>query len=63
MCDGCQVQGCAIGKGIDFPDIGIKKGINVHNICMRNHTDFQDFGMKYDAGYSFSKNWYIRYAF
>ena len=53
-----RVRGRAIGKGIDFPDIGIKNGINFHNFGIRNGTDFQDFGMKYSVGYTFSKNWY-----
>ena len=52
------VRGRAIGKGIDFPDIGIKNGINFYNFGMRNGTDFQGFGMKYKEGYTFSKNWY-----
>ena len=30
------VRGRAIEKGIDFPDIGIKNGINFHNFCIRN---------------------------
>ena len=30
------VRGRAIGKGIDFPDIGIKNGINFHNFGIRN---------------------------
>ena len=46
-----------IGKGIYFPDIGIKNGINFHNFSIRNGSDFQDFGMKYRVGYTFSKNW------
>ena len=50
-----QVRGRAIGKGIYFPDIGIKNGINVHNFGIRNGTNFQDFGMKYKVGYTFSK--------
>ena len=41
-----RVRGRAIGKGIDFPDIGIKNGINFHNFGIRNGTDLQDFGMK-----------------
>ena len=36
----------AIGKGIYFPDIGIKTGINFPNFGVRNGTDIQDFGMK-----------------
>ena len=52
------VRGRAIGKGIDFPDIGIKNGINFHNFGIRNGTDFQGFGMKYKEGYTFSKNWH-----
>ena len=51
-------RGRAIGKGIDFPDIGIKNGINFHNFSVRNGTDFQDLGMKCSVGYAFSKNWY-----
>ena len=50
------VRGRAIGKGIDFPDIGIKNGINFHNFGIRNGTDFQGFDMKYKEGYTFSKN-------
>ena len=42
-----RVRGRAIGKGIYFPDIGIKNGINFHNFGMRNGTYFQDFYMKY----------------
>ena len=53
-----RVRGRAIGKGIDFPDIGIKNGINFHNFSMSNGTDFQNFRMKYKAGYTFSKYWY-----
>ena len=30
------VRGRAIGKGIDFPDIGIKNGIIFHNFGIRN---------------------------
>ena len=41
------VQGRAIGKGIYFPDIGIKNGINFHNFGIRNGTYFQDLYMKY----------------
>ena len=48
-----RVRGRAIGKGIYFPDIGIKSAINFHNVGIRNGTDFQDFGMN-----NFSKNWY-----
>ena len=50
------VRGRAIGKGIDFPDIGIKNGINFHNFVTRNGTDFQDFFMKCKIRYTFSKN-------
>ena len=58
------IRGRAIGKGIDFPDIGIKNGINFHNFGIRNGTDFQGFGMKYKVGYTFSKNWYkVGYTF
>ena len=53
-----RVRGLAIGKGIDFPDIGIKNGINFHNFGIRNGTDVQDFGVKYNFGYTFSKSWY-----
>ena len=45
-----RVRGRAIGKGIDFPDIGRKNGINFHSFGIRNGTDFQDFGMKYNVG-------------
>ena len=45
-------MGRAIGKGIYFPDIGIKNGINFYNFGIRNGTDFQDFGMKYKVGYT-----------
>ena len=38
-----RVRGRAIGKGIYFPDIGIKNGINVHNFGITNGTYFQDF--------------------
>ena len=38
-----RVRGRAIGKGIYFPDIGIKNGINFHNFGIRNGTYFQDF--------------------
>ena len=38
-----RVRGRAIGKGIYFPDNGIKNGINVHNFGIRNGTYFQDF--------------------
>ena len=38
-----RVRGCAIGKGIYFPDIDI----NCHNFGIRNGTYFQDFYMKY----------------
>ena len=48
--------GRAIGKGIYFPNIGIKNGINFHNFGIRNNgTKFQDFAMKYKVGYTFSK--------
>ena len=42
-----RVRGCATGKVIYFPDIGIKNGINFHNFGIRNGTDLQDFAMKY----------------
>ena len=42
-----RVRGRAIGKGIYFPDIGKKNGINFHNFGIRNGTYFQDFYMKY----------------
>ena len=42
-----RVRGRAIGKGIYFPDIGIKNGITFHNFGIRNGTYFQDFYMKY----------------
>ena len=42
-----RVRGRAIGKGIYFPDVGIKNGINFHNFGIRNGTYFQDFDMKY----------------
>ena len=41
-----RVRGRAIGKGIYFPDIGIKNGINFHNVGIRNGIYFQDFYMK-----------------
>ena len=47
------VRGSAIGKGIYFPDIGIKSCINFHNFGIRNGTDFQNFGMKFKVGYTF----------
>ena len=51
-----RVRGRAIWKGIYFPDIGIKNGINVHNFGIRNGTDFQDLqGMKCKVGYTFPK--------
>ena len=40
------VRGRAIGKGIDFPDIGIKNGITFYNFSIRKGTDFEDFDMK-----------------
>ena len=46
-----RVPGHIIGKGVYFPDIGIKNGINFHNFGIRNGTDFQDFGMKCKVGY------------
>ena len=49
------VRGRAIGKGIFFPDIGIKNGINFHTFGLRNGTDFQNFCMKYKVGYTFLK--------
>ena len=42
-----RVRGRAIGKGIYFPDIGIKIGITFHNFGIRNGTYFQDFYTKY----------------
>ena len=48
-----RVRGRAIGKGIDFLDIGIKNGINFHNFGIRNGNDFQDLGIKYKVGYTF----------
>ena len=60
-------SGSAIGKGIYFPDIGIKDCINFHKFgrpSLRNGTNFEDFGMKYKVRYTFSKNWYkVGYAF
>ena len=41
-----SVQGCAIGKGIDFPEIGICNGINFHNFSTRNGENFKDFWYK-----------------
>ena len=48
-----RVRGRAIGKGIEFPDICIKNGVNFHNFGKRKGTDFQDFGIKYKIGYTF----------
>ena len=45
--DTFRVRGRAIGKGIYFPDVGIKNGINFHNFGIRNGTYFQDLYMKY----------------
>ena len=42
-----RVRGRAIGKGIYFPDIGIKNGISFLDFGIRNGTYFQDFYMKY----------------
>ena len=42
-----RVRGRAIGKGIHFPDTGIKNGINFHNFGIRIGTYFQDVYMKY----------------
>ena len=53
-----RVRGRAFGKGIDFPDIGIKNGINFQHFGTRNGIPiFEDFGMKYKVGYTLSKNW------
>ena len=30
-----------MGKGIDFPDIGIRNGIDFHNFGTRNGTNFK----------------------
>ena len=38
-----RVRGRTIGKGIYFPDIGIKNDINFHNFGIRNGTYFKDF--------------------
>ena len=38
--------GNATGKGIYFPENGIKNGISFHNFGKRNGTDFQDFPVK-----------------
>ena len=50
-----RVRGGAIGKGIDFPDIGIENGISFHNFGTRNGTNFQDSIMKYKVGYTLKK--------
>ena len=42
-----RVRERAIGKGINFPDIGIKNGINFHNFGIRNGAYFQDLSMKH----------------
>ena len=43
-----RVRGHAIGKGIYFPYVCMKIGINFHNFVIRNGTYFfQDFYMKY----------------
>ena len=42
----------AVGKGIDFPDIGIRNGIDFHNLWYKERgINFQDFGMKYRVEY------------
>ena len=50
------IQGRAVGKGIDFPDIDTRNSINFHNFGVRIRINFQDFGMKYMVGYIFSQN-------
>ena len=47
------VPRCAIWKGIDFPDIGIRNHIDFNNFGIRNGTNLQDFGMKYKFRYTF----------
>ena len=37
------VRGCAIGKDIDSPDIGIRNGTDLHKVGIRNGTNFRDF--------------------
>ena len=43
-------RGHAIGKGIDFPDIGIRNSIDFHNFGIRNDTDIQDVGLRFKVG-------------
>ena len=35
------IRGRTIGKGIDFPDIGIRNGLDFHNFGVRNGSDFK----------------------
>ena len=41
------VRGRAIGKGIDFPHIGISNGIDFYNFDIRNGTNFQDSSVRF----------------
>ena len=55
-----KVRGRADGKGIYFPDIGIKNGIYFHNFGIRNGTDFQDFGYEILSSDTLSRKTGIR---
>ena len=58
------VRGRAIGKDFDFPDIGIKNGIDVHNFCAGVGIDIQDVGLKSKVGNTLSEYSYmVRYTF
>ena len=54
----------AIGKGIDFHDLGIRNGIDFHDFGRRNGINFRNFHNLYRVGYAFSENWYkVGYIF
>ena len=51
----CWVRGRAIGKGIDFHDLGIRNGIDFHDFGTRNGIDFAIFAIGIGSGMHFRK--------
>ena len=51
------VRGRAIGRGIDFHDLGIKNGIDFRNLCNWYRVRYALSENWYKVGYIFLKNW------
>ena len=49
-------RGCAIKKGIDFKDTGLRNGINFQSFSISNGTGFKSL-IWIKVGYTFLKNW------